>query len=331
MDLRPCLVAPDSFKGTFTAAQIAAAVGRGLEAAGHVPPDLCPVADGGEGTLSVLLTALGGETAGATVSGPLGQPVAAGFALIEEGGTAIVEVAAAAGLGLVPEAHRTPGSAWSASTRGVGELIAAAARTGAEVILVAVGGSASTDGGAGAITAIDAAGGLGGAALVVLCDVRTPYEDAARVFAPQKGADAATVDRLAARLNALAQTFARDPRGVPGSGAAGGLAGGLWAACGAGLKPGAAFVLDAVGFDQRLVAARAVIFGEGRLDDQTGQGKVLAEAAARARRAGVPCHAIVGQNALGAHASSELGIDRVIEASTLAEIEAAASALARVV
>lgn len=328
MHRRPCLVAPDSFKGTFTAAQVAAAIGRGLEAAGEPPPDLCPVADGGEGTLAVLLTALGGSTGGARVGGPLGEPVDAGFALIEDGGTAIVEVAAAAGLGLVPEAVRGPRAAWEASTRGTGELILAAARAGAQVILVAAGGSATTDGGAGAIAAIEEAGGLGGAALVVLCDVRTPFEEAARVFAPQKGADAATVDRLRVRLDALAQALPRDPRGVPLTGAAGGLAGGLWAAFGAHLEAGAPFVLDAVGFDARLRAARALVLGEGRLDAQTRQGKILGEAAARARRAGVRCHAIVGQDALAPAGRRQLGVDSVREAGTLAAIEAAAAGLA---
>jgi glycerate kinase len=324
---RPCLVAPDSFKGTFTAAQVAAAIGRGLEAAGEPAPDLCPVADGGEGTLAVLLTALGGTTGGATVGGPLGAPVAAGYALVEDGGTAIVEVAAASGLGLVPEQDRGPVTAWEASTRGTGELILAAARTGAAVILVAAGGSATTDGGAGAVAAIEEGGGLGGARLVVLCDVRTPYEACARTFAPQKGADAATVGRLATRLDAYAATLPRDPRGTPLSGAAGGLAGGLWAAFGAHLEPGAAFVLDAVGYDARLRAAHAVILGEGRLDAQTLQGKILGEAATRARQAGVPCHAIVGQDALEPFGKRIIDVHAVLQATTLAEIEAAASEL----
>src|SRR3954471_14703923 len=119
----PVLVAPDAFMGTFRASQVAAAIGAGLERAGLTPPDLCPVADGGEGTLEVLLTALGGETAGATVSDPLGRPVSAGFGLIEEGGTAIVELAAASGLGLVAARERDPEAA---STRGTGELVVAA-------------------------------------------------------------------------------------------------------------------------------------------------------------------------------------------------------------
>lgn len=330
MTRRPCLVAPDSFKGTFTAAQVAAAIGRGLEAAGEPPPDLCPVADGGEGTLSVLLTALGGTTGGATVSGPLGAPVCAGFALVEDGGTAIVEVAGASGLGLVPAAARGPEAAWAASSRGTGELVLAAVAAGAAVVLVAAGGSATTDGGAGAIAAIEEGGGLRGAALVVLCDVRTPYEDAPRVFAPQKGADAAMVARLEDRLAAHARTLPQDPRGVPLGGAAGGLAGGLWAAFGAVLEPGAPFVLDAVGYDARMRAAQAVILGEGRLDDQTLQGKILGEAATRARQAGVPCHAIVGQDALEPFGRRIIDVHVVVEATTLDAIETAAGAIAEV-
>ena len=238
--------------------------------------DLCPVADGGEGTMEVLLTALGGETAGARVHDPLGREVDAGFALIEDGGTAIVEVAQASGLGLVAEDER---DAEAASTAGTGELIMAAVAAGAAEVLVAAGGSATTDGGAGAIAAIEEAGGLGGARLVVLCDVRTPFERAAEVFGPQKGADAATVARLTRRLRDRAAKLPRDPRGVPMTGAAGGLAGGLWAAFGAALEPGAAFVLDALGFDARMRAARAVVTGEGRLDEQTLEGKAVGEVA----------------------------------------------------
>jgi glycerate 2-kinase len=190
---RPVLVAPDSFKGTFNAAQVAGAIGRGLEKAGLMPPDLCPVADGGEGTLDALLPQLGGELIAVTVKGPLGAPVKTGFGLVEDGGTAIVEMAMASGLGLVDEDAR---DAWAATTYGTGELIAAAATAGAQVILVAVGGSATSDGGAGALQAIEEAGGIGKAKIVVLTDVRTTFEDAPKVFGPQKGADAAMIKRL---------------------------------------------------------------------------------------------------------------------------------------
>ena len=220
---RPVLVAPDSFKGTFCAPQVAGAIGRGLERAGLMPPDLCPVADGGEGTLDALLPQLGGELVAVEVQDPLGRDIRAGYGLVEGGGTAIVEMAAASGLGLVAEAER---DAWAASTYGTGQLIAAAAEAGAQVILVAVGGSATTDGGAGALEAIADGGGLRGAQIVVLTDVRTVFEDAPKVFGPQKGADPDMVVRLRERLDQLAATFPRDPRGVPMTGAAGGLAAG---------------------------------------------------------------------------------------------------------
>jgi glycerate 2-kinase len=322
--MRPILVAPDSFKGTFAAPAVAAAIGRGLERAGFVPPDLCPVADGGEGTLAALLTALGGETDGAQAGDPLGRPLRAGFGLIEDGATAVVEVAEASGLARVATSER---DAEAASSRGTGELIVAAIERGAAVVLVAAGGSATTDGGVGAIEAINDAGGLRGARLVVLCDVRTPFEDAARVFAPQKGADAAAVRRLSRRLAKLADSWPRDPRGVAMTGAAGGLAGGLWAAFGATLEPGAPFVLDALGYDARMRAAAAVIVGEGRLDQTSLAGKAVGEAATRARQAGVPCFAIVGEDALGSFGARILDLQRVLEARTLAAIAASAASL----
>jgi glycerate kinase len=323
---RPVLVAPDSFKGTFRASEVAGAIGRGLEAAGLLPPDLCPVADGGEGTLDALLPQLGGEVVGVEVRDPLGRPVRSGFGLVEDGGTAIVEMAAASGLGLVAEDER---DAWAASTYGTGELIVAAARAGAQVILVAVGGSATTDGGAGAIEAIEAGGGLRGARLVVLCDVRTVFEDAPRVFGPQKGADPSMVARLEARLDELAASLPRDPRGVPMTGCAGGLSGGLWAAHDAVLEPGAPWVLDALDFDARMRAARAVVTGEGKLDEQTLEGKLVGEIGTRTRQAGVPLHAIVGRDALDPFGKRIIDLQRVIEATTLAELEAAGEALGR--
>ena len=319
------LVAPDAFKGTLRATQVASAIGRGLEAAGLAPPDLCPVADGGEGTMEVLVTALGGETWGTTVHDPLGREVRAGYALIEDGGTAIVEVAEASGLGRVAEAER---DAEAASSAGTGELIAAAVGAGARVVLVAAGGSATTDGGLGAIEVVRERGGLRDAALVVLCDVRIAWEEAAPRFAPQKGADAAAVRRLAARLDALAGELPRDPRGVAMTGAAGGLAGGLWAAFEAKLLPGAAFVLEALGLDARMRAARAVVVGEGRLDETTLHGKAAGEIATRARQAGVPCHAIVGADALDAFGARILDLQAILEASTPAELEAAGRELA---
>jgi glycerate kinase len=197
------------------------------------------------------------------------------------------------------------------------------------VVLVAAGGSATTDGGAGAIAALHDHGGLGGARLVVLCDVRTPFERAATVFGPQKGADPAAVARLVARLDALAATWPRDPRGRPLTGAAGGLAGGLWAAFGARLEPGAPFVLDILDFDARMRASGAVIAGEGRLDATTLEGKIAGEIAVRARQAGVPAHAVCGGNGLTPFEARILDLQRVVEAPTLRALEEAGELLAR--
>jgi glycerate kinase len=318
------LVAPDSFKGTFSAPQVAGAIGRGLERAGLMPPDLCPVADGGEGTLDALLPQLGGELIAVEVQDPLGRDIRAGFGLVENGGTAIVEMAAASGLGLVAEDER---DAWAASTYGTGQLIAAAAEAGAQVILVAVGGSATTDGGAGAVEAIADHGGLRGAKIVVLTDVRTPFEDAPKVFGPQKGADPEMVVRLRERLDRLAETLPRDPRGVPMTGAAGGLSGGLWAAHGARLEPGAPFVLEALDFDDRMRGSRAVVTGEGKLDEQTLEGKLVGEIGTRARQAGVPLHAVVGTDALDRFGKRIIDLQRTLEATTLEELEAAGETL----
>jgi glycerate kinase len=321
---RPVLVAPDSFKGTLRASEVAAAIGRGLERAGLMPPDLCPVADGGEGTIDALVPQLGGELVAADAHDPLGRPLRAAFALIEGGGTAIVETAAASGLALLGDDER---DAWAASTYGTGELIAAAVEAGAQVVLVAVGGSATTDGGAGALEAIADAGGMRGARLVVLTDVRVAFERAPAIFAPQKGADPDTVRRLEERLATLAATWRRDPRGVPMTGAAGGLSGGLWAGLGAVLEPGAPWVLDALGFDARMRAARAVITGEGRLDEQTLEGKLVGEIGTRARQAGVPLHAIVGTDALDPFGKRIIDLQCVQAATTLAELEAAGERL----
>jgi glycerate kinase len=160
--------------------------------------------------------------------------------------------------------------------------------------------------------------------------VRTPFELAARYFAPQKGADAAAVERLTRRLEVLAANYPRDPRGMPMGGAAGGLAGGLWATLGAELRAGAPFVLEAIRFDARLRACRAVIVGEGRLDATTLEGKALGEIATRARQSGVPTHAIVGSNAMSRFDTRILDLQTVIEASAVDAIERAAQTIAKI-
>ncbi|HSO99724.1 MAG TPA: glycerate kinase [Solirubrobacteraceae bacterium] len=315
--MAPLLLAPDSFKGTLSAAEVARALARGIERAGG-EADRCPVGDGGEGTLDALHKPLGLELAEAEVSDPLGRPVCARYGLGD--GIAVVEVAAASGLGLVVSAER---DAVAASSAGTGALIAATIRAGAREVLVCAGGSATTDGGAGAIRALRRAGGLGGARLVVLCDVRTPFEDAARVFGPQKGAGPQEVVRLEQRLGALARRLPRDPRGHPLTGAAGGLSGGLWAAFGASLVPGAPFVLEAVGFGGRMRRARAVITGEGCLDAQSLAGKVVSEVATQARQSGVPCLAVAGRSELDPFQRRILDLEAVYEAGTTRALSAA--------
>lgn len=317
------LVAPDSFKGTFGAAEVAGAIAQGLRAGGLEAVEL-PAADGGEGTLEVLVGALGGELREVSVTDPLGRAVEASFGLLADGERAVVECARASGLGLVASGER---DAFAATTRGTGELIAAAAEAGARRVIVTVGGSATTDGGAGAVAALDEAGVE--PRLEVWCDVRTAWEDAAPLFGPQKGADSETVTRLARRMSRLAKRAPKDPRGVPLTGAAGGLAGGLWAFRGAQLLPGAPAVLNAIGFDERMRQAAFVVTGEGRLDRQTFQGKAVFEVATRARQSGVACHAIVGGSTLEPFEERILDLQTVTEASTLEELEAAGGAIAR--
>jgi len=318
--MKRCVICPDGFKETFSAREVAAAVSAEVREGGFEAVEL-PLADGGEGTLDVLLAG-GGERRTATVAGPLGEPVEAEYGLLDDGRVGVVEMAQASGLTLVPEERR---DAWAASTRGTGELIAAAAADGAERILVSVGGSATTDGGAGALAALVR---VPVPPLTVLCDVANPYEDAAVVFGAQKGADPETVERLTARLDEIASTLPRDPRGVPMTGCAGGLSGALWAAHGAQLVSGADYVLDLLGFDRLLGEADLVITGEGRLDRQSAAGKVVGVVAGRCRAAGVLCVAVVGQSALDESAAQAMGLADVIEASTAPELREAGRAIA---
>ncbi|MFI5626998.1 glycerate kinase [Nocardioides sp. NPDC051685] len=308
------IVAPDSFKGTHSAPSVADAIARGLEAAGARTLRL-PVADGGEGTLDVLRGPLCLDIIEADGVNPWGSPSPARWGLSPDG-IAVVEVAQTCGLTTTHDGIRDPRTA---DTVGVGLQIAHAARRGAREIVVAAGGSATTDGGVGAISAIEAAGGLSGAAITVLSDVRTRYCDAATVFGPQKGADAEDVEFLTRRLHANRAKLPRDPHGIEGSGAAGGLAGGLWAQFDARIVSGAGFVLDALGFAEAVTSARAVIVGEGRLDAQTAEGKIISEILLRS--AGVPVHAVVGSVEDNAQALPVFADIRV--ASTIVELEAA--------
>jgi glycerate 2-kinase len=273
----------------------------------------------------VLLDALGGERRTAMAHDPIGRQIEAGYVLVREGTEAVVEVAAASGLSLVDPGERDPEHASSAGT---GELIAAAAAGGARRIVVAAGGSATTDAGRGAIDAIEAAGGLGDARLEVLCDTSVPFERAAEVYAPQKGASPEQVERLTSRLVAEAGALPRDPRGRAMTGAAGGLSGGLWAALGAHLSPGAAFVLGVVGFDRRMEEADAVITGEGRLDGQSREGKLTGEIARRCRAARVPCHVIAGEIALDPEDEASFGFATLAAATSAESVTGAAERIA---
>jgi len=279
-------VAPDKFKGTMSASEVAGAIDAGMSC----ETDLCPIADGGEGTAEVLLSVAGGEWVGARAHDPLGRALECRFALLDDGATAVVEVAEASGLWRLTPAEL---DSIAASSRGTGELIAAAVEAGARRVLVACGGSATSDGGSGALGAFDPEA----VELVCLCDTEVAFVSAASVYGPQKGAGPEKIADLERRLSDLAGGLPHDPRRLPYSGAAGGLAGGLWAH-GARLVAGAAHVLDSVGFDRRLGQADIVITGEGRLDATSWCGKAVGEVARRATRAGVPCHALVGVDAL---------------------------------
>jgi glycerate kinase len=283
------VAAPDKLRGTASAAAVAKAIGDAAFELGW-DCDEIPMADGGEGTLD----ALGGANRTTTVTGPLGASVEAPWRLA--GRTAVVEMAAASGLELVggPEGNDPV----AASTIGTGELIVAAVDAGARRVIVGLGGSATTDGGLGALRALHPLGRLKGIELVVACDSRVPFLEAAPVFAPQKGATPAQVELLRRRLERLAQVYL-DEHGVdvlalPGAGAAGGLAGGL-AAAGGQLVSGFDLVADEVGLDERLDGADLVITGEGFLDEQSFEGKVVGGVAALAERLGVPVVAIAGQ------------------------------------
>jgi glycerate kinase len=291
-DLRPGLrvvALTDKFRGTASAAEVAAAVGRAVEASGGTCVER-PVADGGEGFLDVL----GGPNRSTMVMGPLGDPVDAPWRLSK--GTAVIEMAKASGLVLAggPESN----DPIAATTYGTGELVAAALDAGARRILVGMGGSATTDGGLGALRAIFAPHRLRRVELVVACDVRTHFRDAAKVFAPQKGASPAQVELLSRRLDRLVQVYL-DDYGVDvgdlgGAGAAGGLAGGL-AAVGADLVPGFELVADELELAELVEGADLVVTGEGFVDEQSFEGKVVGGVAELAARCNTPLLVVAGE------------------------------------
>ena len=280
---------PDKFRGTATAQEVAEAVARAAASAGWTCDEV-PMADGGEGTLD----ALGGPNRSTIVSGPLGDPVRAEWRLHR--GVAVVEMARASGLALVGGAEANDPIA--ASTHGTGELVSTAVDGGARKVIIGVGGSATTDGGLGALRALFPPQRLRGISMVVACDVRTRFLDAAEIFAGQKGATEAQVELLRRRLERLAQVYLEDygfdVTGVVGSGAAGGLAGGL-AAIGASIEPGFELVADELELYERIEDADLVITGEGFLDDQSFEGKVVGGVAELAAEAKVPVLAIAGE------------------------------------
>jgi glycerate kinase len=283
------VAAPDKLRGTAPAGAVAAAVARAATRTGWACDEV-PMADGGEGTLE----ALGGPNRTTSVTGPLGRPVEAEWRL--DGRSAVIEMARASGLALVggPDANDPV----AASTAGTGELIMAALDAAATRVMVGVGGSATTDGGLAALRALHPLGRLKGIELLVACDVRTRFVDAADVFAPQKGATPAQVKLLRRRLERLVQVY-RDEHGIDvteleGAGAAGGLAGGL-AAAGARLVPGFDLVADEVDLYGHLEGADLVITAEGFLDAQSFEGKVVGGVAELAAQAGCPVVAIAGE------------------------------------
>jgi glycerate kinase len=266
------VAAPDKFRGTALAVEAATAMTAAAGQAGWSSQGV-PMSDGGEG----LLEALGGTPHFTEVASPLGAPTLAEWRMLATGTgpTAVIEMSRASGRGLLP--HPRGDDPVDADTTGVGHLLLATRDAGARRIIVGCGGSATTDGGWGAVVAVGSAAALGGVEVVVACDVTTAFADAARLFGPQKGATPEQVARLTDRLGSLAHRYRRD-FGVdvdilPGAGAAGGLAGGL-AALGARLAPGFDLVAELVGLDTLVAAADLVVTGEGHLDPPSFHGKV---------------------------------------------------------
>lgn len=345
MSSRPrILVAPDKFKGTIGAADVARAVAQGLVRARPDSEIVClPVADGGDGTLDAAVSA-GFERVPVTVAGPTGLPVETAFA--RRGDIAVVELADACGL------HRLPGDVpapTTASSRGLGEVMAAAIDAGCRELVVGIGGSASTDGGLGMLAALGAVvspeepsggGGLGSvtalgldslhpglrdARVVVARDVDNPLtgpDGAAAVYAPQKGATPSDVDTLDRGLShwadVVAQAVGTDRRGEPGAGAAGGVGFALVAALGAELRPGIDLMLDLLGFAERVAGADLVVTGEGSLDAQSLRGKAPLGVASGAGRAGVPVVAVCGRRLLS---DADLQLAGIAAAYALLDLE----------
>lgn len=325
--MKKIILAFDSFKGCLTAQEACRAAEAGVKAADPGCETLClPLADGGEGMLDLVVEATGGVYRHLTVTGPGGQPVAARYGVSDDGRTALVELASASGLPLLPVKERNP---WLTTTYGTGELIRDALERGCRHVVVGLGGSATNDAGLGLLQALgfrflDGRGrqlGRGGQILekvasidtaclhpalaqtrfTVACDVRNPLygpEGAAYVYAPQKGADQAMVARLDAGLQSLAslisRTTGRDIGSMPGAGAAGGTAAALMAFLHAELIPGIRLMMDRWEFSRRITEADLIITGEGRADRQTVMGKVASGVLAEGQKAGIPVILVAG-------------------------------------
>lgn len=338
------VIAIDSFKGSISSADAALAVRRGVLNVFPQAEVVCiPVADGGEGTVDALIAGLGGKSVALTVTGPLGEPVGASWAALENG-TAVIEMASASGLPLVPNGRRDP---CVTTTYGTGELIKAALDAGYRRLLIGIGGSATNDGGAGMAQALgvslkDASGrelGYGGLELSklididisgldarlsecevsVACDVDNPLtgeRGASAVYGPQKGATPEVVKRLDAALRnyeaVLRLRLGKDVGSVPGAGAAGGLGAGLLAFCGAVMSSGIELVLQECAVEEAIRGADLVITGEGMMDASSAFGKTPVGVAALAKKHGVPVIALTGCIGRGAQTLYEYGIDAII-------------------
>ncbi|SPJ33099.1 glycerate kinase [Kushneria phyllosphaerae] len=335
------LIAPDSFKDALGATDAANAIAEGIrQAASDADWTLCPLGDGGEGTLEALLTASGAEARSVDVHDALNRPRTAQWGWIHDRRTAIIELAEASGLQHLTLEER---DALHTTTRGVGELITAALEEGAEHLILTLGGSATNDGGAGMMSALgvrflddnDQPLAPGGAALARLAridlsgidprlakltveaavDVNNPLcgdQGASAIFGPQKGATEAQVDQLDHALARLAEVTAgaidRDHRDSAGAGAAGGMGFAALAFLNATLRPGIELVMEQVGFEQALERADLVITGEGRLDGQSLSGKTPIGVSRAARRQGVPCVVLAGKLDSGWEKALEEGV-----------------------
>lgn len=339
--MKKFILVPDSFKGTMSSTEICSIMERAILK--NLPDSeiiSIPVADGGEGSVDAFLSALGGDKIALNVSGPFFEPVRGFYGMLHDG-TAVIEMAAAAGLPLA-KGRENPERA---TTYGVGEIIAAAAKN-AKSMIIGLGGSATNDGGTGAAAALgvkffDAAGNtfipvgntlknivhidtsnlnefIRNIDVTIMCDIDNPFcgkNGAAYVFAPQKGADAQMVRELDDGLHHLAQIIRQDLgidiSDMPGAGAAGGMGGGLHAFLGANLKMGIETVLDTVQFDNLISDADMIFSGEGKIDGQSARGKVVSGVAARAKNKKIPVIAVVGDIGKGAELTYSQGVTAI--------------------